>query len=103
MTNEFMKDRLAVVWTSRPGVLLRKLGAMVLHAFKRHLAPAIETTFAGFSVNTDLVVIPGKMTSELQVLGIVVKKPLTDNLKQLCGGCWYGAMLWPELEESRGL
>jgi hypothetical protein len=34
-------------------------------------------------MNTDLVVIPGGMTLQLQVLDVVVNKPFKDHLKQL--------------------
>jgi hypothetical protein len=54
---------------------------LVLDAFKRHLTPEIKAT--GSSMNVDLVVIPGGMTSELQVLDDVVNKLFRDHLKQL--------------------
>ena len=50
-------------------------GMLVLGAFKGHVTPEIEVTITGSSMNTDLVVIPGGMTSQLQVLNVVVKKP----------------------------
>jgi hypothetical protein len=34
-------------------------------------------------MNTDLVVMPGGMTSQLQVLDVVVNKPFKHHLKQL--------------------
>jgi hypothetical protein len=34
-------------------------------------------------MNTDVVVIPGRMTSQLLLLNVVVNKPLSDNLRQL--------------------
>ena len=47
----------------------------VFDAFQGHVTPEIKVTITGRSINTDLMVIPGGMTSQLQVLNIVVKKP----------------------------
>jgi hypothetical protein len=46
----------------------------VFDAFQGHVTPEIKVTITGRSMNTDLVVILGGMTSQLQVLN-VVKKP----------------------------
>jgi len=51
------------------------LGMPVFDAFQGHVTPEIKVTITGTSMNTDLVVIPGGMTSQLQVLYVVVKKP----------------------------
>ena len=34
-------------------------------------------------MNTDIAVIPGGMTSQLQVMDVVVNKPFKDNLRRL--------------------
>ena len=47
----------------------------VLDAFQGHVTPEIKVTITDRSMNTGLVVIPGGMTSQLQVLNGVVKKP----------------------------
>jgi len=47
----------------------------VFDAFQGHVTPEIKVTITGRSMNTDLMVIPGMMTSQLQVLNAVVKKP----------------------------
>ena len=67
-TNQLMKDWLLVIWNRRPGEILRKQGMLVVDVFKRHLTPEIEATFTGHSMNTDLGIIPGGMTLQLQVL-----------------------------------
>jgi hypothetical protein len=84
MTNELMGDRLQVVWNRRPGVLLTKRGMLVPDAFKGHLTPEVKSAI--HAMNTDLVVIPGGMTSQPQVLD-VVNKPFNDHLKQLYSEC----------------
>jgi hypothetical protein len=91
MTSDLMKDWLLVVWNRRPGALLRKWGMLVLDAFKGHLTPEVKATITGGSINTDLVVIPGGMTSQLQVLDVVVKKLFKDHLKQLYSECLLSA------------
>jgi len=47
----------------------------VFDAFQGHVTPEIEVKITGRSMNTDLVVIPGGMNSQLQELNVVVKKP----------------------------
>ncbi|KAJ8868035.1 hypothetical protein PR048_031844 [Dryococelus australis] len=51
------------VWNLRPGVMLRKRGMIK-------------------ELNADLVVIPGRMTSQLQVLDVAVNKTFKDKLHQ---------------------
>ena len=52
-------------------------------------------------MNTDVVVIPGGMTSQLQMLD-VVNRPFSDNVKQLynVSGSWEGTMVLTQLEEQ---
>ena len=83
MTSELTKDWLLVVWNRSPGVLLIKLGMLVLVVCKGCLAPEVKATVAGSSMNKNLVVIPRWMTSQLQVLDVVVNKQFKDHLKQL--------------------
>jgi hypothetical protein len=54
---------------------------LVLDAFKCHLTPEVKSAI--HAVNTDLVVIPGGMIFQLQVLDVLVSKPFKDHLKQL--------------------
>jgi hypothetical protein len=58
-----------------------------LDAFKGHLTEKVKTV-ASYLLNTDLVIIPGGMISQLQVLDVVVNKPFKDRL---C--CLYGEWL----------
>lgn len=81
MTNELMVDWVRTVWNRKPGALLKLRGMLVLDAFKGHLTPQVKKEIN--NSNTDLVVIPGGMTSQLQVLDVMVNKPFKDHLKQL--------------------
>jgi hypothetical protein len=49
---------------------------------KGHRIPEVKATITGSSINTALLVIPGGMTSQFQVLGVVANKPFNDHLKQ---------------------
>ncbi|KAJ4426521.1 hypothetical protein ANN_27335 [Periplaneta americana] len=80
MTTELMVDWLATVWNRRPGALLCKRAMLVLDAFKGHLTPEVKKKIT--ALKTDLVVIPGGMTSKLQVLDVVVNKPFKDHLRK---------------------
>lgn len=80
MTSDLMGEWLRLVWNRRPGALLKKRGMLVLDAFRGHLTPDIKGTIR--DMNTDLVIIPGGMTSQLQVLDVVVNKPFKDHLRQ---------------------
>jgi hypothetical protein len=60
---------------------------LVLYAFKGHLTEKVKSVASNL-LNTDPVIIPGSMTSQLQVLDVVVNKPFKDRL---C--CLYGEWL----------
>ena len=81
MTNDLMLDWVKVVWSRRSGALLKKRGMLVLDSFKGHLTQEVKEEVK--KANTDLVVIPGGMSSQLQVLDVVVNKPFKDHLRQL--------------------
>ena len=53
---------------------------LVLGAFHGHLTEPVKGQVR--AMNGDLVIIPGGMTSQLQVLDVVVNKPFKDNLRK---------------------
>jgi hypothetical protein len=59
---------------------------MLSDSFKGQLREKLKTV-ASDLLNTDLVIIPGGMTSQLQVLHMVVKKPFKDSLYCLNAIC----------------
>jgi hypothetical protein len=81
MTNELMMDWVKVIWKRRPGTLLNKCGMLVLDSFKGHLTQQVNKEMR--KANTDLIVILGSMTSQLQVLDVVINKPFKGHLRQL--------------------
>jgi hypothetical protein len=78
MTYDLMIDWIKVVWNQRPGFLLDKSDMLVLDAFKGYLTQEAKGEIR--KANTDLVVIHGGMTSQLQVSDVVVNKPFKDHL-----------------------
>jgi hypothetical protein len=86
----WMMEELMVKWLRevchrrRLGALLKKREMLVLDAFKGHLAKEVKTV-ASDLLNTDLVIIPGGMTSKLQVFDVVVNNPFSDWLHHLYG------------------
>jgi hypothetical protein len=64
MAEELMVIWLKEVWHRRPGALLKKRGMLVLDAFKCHLTEKVKTVASNL-LNTDLVITPGGMTSQL--------------------------------------
>lgn len=68
------------MWGRRPGALLNTRSMLVLNTFKGHLTDEVEEALT--KSNTDLVVIPGGMTSQLQPLNICINKPLKDLVRR---------------------
>lgn len=79
MSEDLVQDRLKVVWHKRPGALLRRRAMLVLDAFRGHTTVDVKRQIQ--NLKTDLVIIPGGMTSQLQVLDVVVNKPFKDKLR----------------------
>jgi hypothetical protein len=78
MMEELMVEWLTKVWHRRPGALLKKRGMLVLDAFKGHITKTVKTVASNL-LNMDLVIMPGGMISQLQVLDEVVNKPFKDK------------------------
>jgi hypothetical protein len=74
MMEELMVELLREVWHRRPGALLKKRRMLVLDAFKDHLTEKVKTV-ASHLLYINLFIIPGGMTSQLQVLDMVLNKP----------------------------
>lgn len=80
MTSDLVLDWIKVVWNRRPGASLKQRGMLVLDAFRGHLTPSVKKALS--DEHTDLVVIPGGMTSQLQVLDVSINKPFKDKIRQ---------------------
>jgi hypothetical protein len=75
---DWMMEELMVEWL-REVTLLKKREMLTLDAFKDQLTEKVKAGAPNL-LNTDLVVIPEGMTSQLQVLDMVVNKPFKDQL-----------------------
>lgn len=80
MTNELMTDWIRVVWRRRPGALLHLPAMLVLDAFRGHLTSEVKSAL--MEGGTDLVIVPGGMTSILQPLDVSVNKSFKDNIRK---------------------
>lgn len=78
MTSGLIKDWLDCVWNRRLGAIQQKRSMLVSDAFKSHLKEDAKDKVK--SLRSDFVIIPGGMTSFLQVL---VFKPLKGYLIEL--------------------
>ena len=80
MDADGMKLWIQKVWSSRPGGLLRKKSLLVWDAFRAHLADPVKRALR--QTNTDIVVIPGGLTSVLQPLDVCLNKPFKDRMRE---------------------
>ncbi|XP_037362458.1 pogo transposable element with KRAB domain [Talpa occidentalis] len=79
MTEDLMQDWLEVVWRRRTGAVPKQRGMLILNGFRGHATDSVKSSME--SMNTDMVIIPGGLTSQLQVLDVVVYKPLNDSVR----------------------
>lgn len=79
MDEVMMLEWIRVVWNRRPGALLRPRSMLVLDAFRGHLTEGVKRVLC--DGKTDLVIIPGGMTSTLQPLDVVLNKPFKDRVR----------------------
>lgn len=80
MDSAMMREWLRVVWDNRPGAALAKTSMLVLDAFRGHLSDEVKNAIR--EAKTDLVVIPGGMTSQLQPLDVCINKPFKDRVRR---------------------
>ena len=74
-----MQDWLEVVWRRRTGAVPKQRGMLILNGFRGHATDSVKSSME--SMSTDMVIIPGGLTSQLQVLDVVVYKPLNDSVR----------------------
>lgn len=81
MNSGLVGDWLRVIWERRPGALLARRSMLVLDSFRGHCTDAVKARLA--ETSTDLVIIPGGMTSMLQPLDVCLNKPFKAHVKRL--------------------
>lgn len=79
--DDLVLEWLRLVWDRRPGALLGLPNMLVLDSFRGHLTAKVKEKLR--SSGTDLVVIPGGMTSQLQPLDVMLNKPFKDRVRKL--------------------
>ena len=84
------------VWKLRPGGLLRKKSLLVWDSFRAHLVDSVKQAVK--EMNTDITVIPGRLTSVLQPLDVSLNKPFKDRLREK----WTTWMIEGEKEHTAG-
>lgn len=81
MDEEGLKVWVKKVWAARPGGLSGTRSLLVWDSFSAHLVPSIRKLLA--SHNTDIVVIPGGLTSIIQPLDVCLNKPFKDSERKV--------------------
>ena len=79
MDENGMKLWIDKIWQNRPGGLLKKKSCLVYDMFKTHLMQSIKKKLS--HLNTDVAIIPGGLTSQLQQLDVSINKPFKDRVR----------------------
>jgi hypothetical protein len=80
MTSELMEDWFGCVWERRPGALSKPRTTLAIDAFRGHLSDRIRNRLR--NKNTDLVIVPSSMTSQLQSLDVSINKPFKHLVRK---------------------
>jgi hypothetical protein len=60
------------------GSSAQAVGDAILNGFRGHATDSVKSSME--CMNTDMVIIPGDLASQLQVLDLVVYKPANDSV-----------------------
>ncbi|KAH1185488.1 hypothetical protein KIL84_018237 [Mauremys mutica] len=80
MDKEGMRLWIRNVWEKRPGALLKKPSLLVLDSFRSHLTEPTKREFQ--MCKTEIAVIPGGLTSQLQPLDVSINKPFKAFMRE---------------------
>ncbi|KAJ7345310.1 hypothetical protein JRQ81_001260 [Phrynocephalus forsythii] len=80
MDEQGMKLWIRNVWEKRPGALLKKPSLLVLDSFRSHLTEPTKREFQ--MCKTEIAVIPGGLTSQLQLLDVCINKPFKALMRE---------------------
>ena len=84
-----MKLWIEKVWRCREGGLLKEKSLLVYDTFKAHLMDSIKKQLRDH--NTDVAIILGGLTSQLQPLDVSLNKPFKEKVR----------VMWPEWIEQK--
>ena len=79
MDENGMKLWIDKIWQNRPGGLLKKKACLVYDMFKTHLMQSVKKKLS--QLNTDVAIIPGGLTGQLQPLDVSINKPFKDRVR----------------------
>lgn len=68
------------VWQRRPGALLCWNSVLVLDSYSEHVTDGMEATFS--QGGTDMAVMPGSITSQLQPLDVIINKTFKSRVHE---------------------
>ncbi|XP_073537612.1 uncharacterized protein, partial [Phyllobates terribilis] len=80
MDEDGMKVWIEKVWSKRPGGLRKRTALLVLDQYRAHTSESTKKRFK--DVKTDLAVIPGDVTSQLQPLDVSINKPFKSLMRE---------------------
>lgn len=80
MDDALTQEWLRTVWHRRSGAALGKSSMLVWDSFRAHLTPSNKKLAA--EIKTNLNVIPGGLTGQLQPLDVSINKPFKDRMRQ---------------------
>lgn len=80
MASDMVEQWIRMVWQRRPGALLAKRSLLVLDSYRGHLTDGVKAALS--EAGTDVAIIPGGMTGQLQPLDVCLNKPFKDRLRK---------------------
>lgn len=80
MTAAMVEEWIRLVWQRRPGALLCRDSLLVLDSYSGHLTDGVKAALS--RGGTDLAIIPGGMTSQLQPLDVAINKPFKSRVRK---------------------
>lgn len=80
MEKSLVLDFIRKVWCFRPGGLRKTNSILVWDSFKAHLTDKVKKELQ--DANTNIIVIPGGLTSILQPLDVCINKPFKDKFRK---------------------
>lgn len=78
MSGALVESWVKTVWQHSVGALLFEESLLVLNSYSGHLTDAIKSVLA--ESGGDIAVIPGGMTSQLQLFDVAINKPFKKRL-----------------------
>lgn len=82
MTSAMVEEWLRLIWECHACALLFKDSLLIFHSYRGHLTDAVKTALS--KGRMDLGIIPGGMSSQLQLLDVAIKKPFKEGHRKFC-------------------